>query len=1044
MPLRFDIFDLDPDNRELRGPDGPIAIPPKALSVLCFLVERARADSPMVLKSDLMERFWPANTSEASLQTTLSLLRKILRQAGAQSEIVKTVHGQGVRFVASVTASQQAPAADPEPWAEQRHLAVVSVHLVPPPAPGVTIEPALELLAARAAPVIAAQQGQLLHMMLTGFTARFGLGPMQEDAVRRALAAGFELGQALWAETLAPLGLGVGVACGPLPVDGDSPPTETWVPPGPTERRAVALAQSAAPGEVWVDVAALPHLRDAPTRAGPDPTAHRVLAPPGPRAGVPAPAGAGTPQMIGRGAEMAFLHTAAAQLDHGRGQAVLLSGPAGIGKSRLIREFRDSPDLKPLRRIGVNCLPRLRDTPLAPIGDLMSAMSALTDGPDPVADPDPITAALAARLSGAPASQVLAGLSEVLLHQRSAALLCNLVAQLCKAGPVLMIFEDVHWMDGPSAAHLGALIRAAETLPLLLVLSSRPTDSPPLTEAALHLAPLGLNDSIALLQTMPAARELSRKALQDLAQRGAGNPFFLEELALSHHSDDATAPSTVRTVIEQRVSALPADLRQILYAVVTIGPPAPVDLIAHLTGLPEDKMRPALGPLMQHGFLREDPEGLVCRHMLLADAAYAMIAPPERQRLHHAIARYLQAPPKGLAVPPEMLAWHLQEAGDPQQAADCWTRASHAALSRAAADQAITFARNGLALLPDPPDSPAAKALAMGLHLSMAPALMAARGYGAPEAGAAFARAHQLNAELGVAKLQPRILLGLWLHDWVAGDLQDSLNHARALNRIGQDQGLPGLQVQGQAGMGAVLTHLGAFRPARAALLQGLEYLHAGGPDTITAQNAAVTCASYAAWTAALLGDLPALAPHIQLSEQLSRALDNPFARAIHFSLCAEASLLAGDLEGCSAQAQQAVSLSETHHYPFWRGTALVLLGTVATRHGHAAQGLDQIDQGIEIFRGTGAGVQLANWYGLRAEALLANGQPQQALHSTDTALTHATQTGDLWFSDAIHTAASQAHLALGNTQAAADHQARARARRAAHLRAPTTDQFET
>lgn len=1011
---------------ELRSSHGPIPLPPKAYSVLLFLVENA---DRMVSKAELMDAFWPPNATEASLQTTLSIIRKALREAGARDSILKTVHGQGVRVLTDVrikddhtlppSIQDQSPALE-----EQRSVAVLCLRIKATADTGSDqqcIAETLQMISPISEKLIASHQGQLLHMMIDGFTAVFGLGAVQDDAVRNSTAAAFELlakghvgGQTQ---------LSVGLACGPVPI-GDTTSDNVWAPPSDIERDASQLAAKAGPFEVIATEPVISHLKDEVVTVS-APEGLRILSAPFQRAGVPAPTNA---RFVGRNAELAFLNASAQALEGGAGQAVMLSGPAGIGKSRLIREFLSTLDTSQTAMITLNCLPRLSNTALAPIGDLVSKLA-------PPADlNDAVDTALLKRFLGEPASEVLAGLSGVALQQRSCEVLKNLVSKACKARPLVLVFEDVHWMDGSSITHLEALIELTNFAPLLVLLSSRPTEDPDLTDAALHLPPLGLSDSLSLLQGMPMIAGLSGSEVRALAERASGNPFFLEELALSHLDGSQSIPSTVLAVIENRVSLLSTRLRQMLYCVVTIGPPAPIDLVAHLLEASEESVRPELDELIRLGFLREEADGFFCRHMLVSDAAYAMIAPAERKRLHREIAAYLEQSPEIIQHRPELLALHQQEAGALVPAVQNWTRASNAALSRAAAEEAIAFAKNGLALLKGPgSENPA---LEMGLHLSMAPALMATRGYGAPEAGKAFRQAFDLNAKLGVSKVQPRILLGLWLHSWVAGDLKDSVAHARKLELIANEIGHPGLIMQACAGIGAVLTHLGEFRAARSKLLTGLRHLDAQGPDSITTQNLAVTCASYAAWTAALLGEQAAVEEHVQQSKRLSKALENPFAEAIHFGLCCDAYLIAGDAARCEEFAARASTLSKTHNYPFWLGTGLVMQGAANAQQGEPDKGLKTIERGIAVFEATGAGVQLANWYGLKAEAHLAAEQPEHARSSAQLALDHMKRTGDVWFAENVHAALAAAYAALGDAEAAELHARLATEQAVAHRRA--------
>jgi predicted ATPase len=158
-------------------------------------------------------------------------------------------------------------------------------------------------------------------------------------------------------------------------------------------------------------------------------------------------------------------------------------------------------------------------------------------------------------------------------------------------------------------------------------------------------------------------------------------------------------------------------------------------------------------------------------------------------------------------------------------------------------------------------------------------------------------------------------------------------------------------------------------------------------------------------------------------SEALSQAIENPFALAIHASLCAGAFMGAGDRATCKVLADMAVEISREHGYPFWLGTGLVLRGWALGQEGAADAGLASIDEGIATFEATNARVQLANWYGIKAETLAAAGRPEDGLAAVRHALDVAEVTGDVWFVPRIHAVAARLQRRIGNREATAHHE---------------------
>lgn len=1015
MIYRFSGFVLDTEQRELRKAGEVVAIPPKPFLVLEYLIERHHR---MVQKSELLDAFWTVDVSEAALQTTIRVVRKSLgKEIGAAA--IKTYHRQGFRFVAPLSeeATTPEPGHDQLSLREQRLATVLSVQIRAVADDDAVLRAALEVARAR----IEADHGHLMHMMIDGFTAVFGLGPDSEDSARRAVTCAWDL---MASDAVAALGHGVvcGIETGPVIITGD-PVVDDWTLPGDIERHAADLARRASSGTIVLGEATRRQLRD---EIEVESTAHgHVLrAEPAGRAGIMARASGRRSGFVGRDAELAFLAMGVEKARSGTGQAVLLSGSAGIGKTRLVREFLAQIGAGPPTAETVQCLPRLANTPLGPIRQICRAVSPRRQD---LSDLDQVDRALHARLMDETAgpAPVLEGMSELAIRDRSRALFVRMIGARCAQGLLVLVVEDAHWIDPASRAHLSRLIRDADGLRLLLIITSRPTDDVPLAERVLHLSPLGRGDCLALLASLTDTIGARGIAAETLVERAAGNPFFLEELALASRSGADPAqdlPETVQAVMESRVAGQEPSCRGLLYAIAIIGPPAATDLIVRLLGKDRGAVRSDIDYLVRSGFLIEGDAGVMFRHMLLHDTAYAMISQQDKAHLHAEVARLFEAAPE--ATLPETLAWHWQEAGETDRAIGYWTKASNGALHRFSGQAAITFARHGLALVD--PNCPESAQQEMRLQLSLATALMAQSGYSATEVGRAYHRAHELSTQTNSVKARLRALLGLWVHTWVAGRLHESLSHARALLELAEHADDAVARLQGHGSIGAVLMHTGDLNGARAYLEAGMDLIGEAAPDTITVQNAVVNCAAYAAWVAALQGSEQAMRSHMARCEAAAQAIDNPFSQAIHLSLCAAVFMSIGEVEACQDLAERAVTLSRAQRYPFWLGTSLVLRGWALGRRGDPEGGLDAIEEGISVFDTTAAGVQRANWFGIKAEILLAADRPTAGLEAVSVALTSARTTGDNWFVPRIHAVAAELHKRCGDSAAAAENAVKA------------------
>ncbi|GFE49862.1 adenylate cyclase [Roseobacter cerasinus] len=1021
MIFRFHTFLLDIERRELRDAQQHVALGPKAFDVLCFLLEHR---DRLVTKAELLDTFWSAQVSEAALQKTISLIRKALARGGDRPDILRTHHGLGFRFVAEVT-PEQPTGPDAPPHAEQtavlreqRMITALSVRYHSGDV-GWTAqtEAAAKSVIAAAQDIVARFDGRLLRMGTDGFSVSFGLDVICEDGPRRAAHCALELRAA---GDNAALPLGVGIDTGPAP-SGEAQDATPWQTPGAVERQAAALAGRANTGEILLSTAARDQLRDEAqtSRSG---GAHCLLNLNSMQSGVPARPQRDAAGFVGREAEMAFLNASHARALRGSGQAVVLSGPAGIGKSRLLAEFLLQVGDAPGWSLTLQCLPARRNTPGALIGDLCRALFAVA--PDGILR-DEIDAALLRDLRDhdPSAEAVLKTLSDHQRRQRGFALLNRMLAARCEAQPLLLAVEDTHWIDATSQACLDAILQDLGDKRLLVVMTTRPTEMPTLAEGVLHLPPLGTADSLALLRRTVGAAVLDESGADHLVGRAGGNPFFIEELALAAQSGGNPAtdlPDTVQAVISVRLGTLEPRSRAVAFAVAVVGPGASQVLIEAITGCAPDAVAALLEGLLRAGVLRGEGEGYGFRHMLIQDAAYAMILPEERAGLHRKIAQLLQDDGLLLDARPETLAWHHQQGGQPDQALTHWTRASRDALRRSARAEAIAFARNGLALIDA--DTPQAGQRELELQLCLAPALAALRGYAASDVGAAYRRARVLNADIGDLKSDIRSLVGLWIYSWVRGELDEALRFARKLNAIAARLDDPALTVQAEASLGQVLLHQGKTELAQKHLAAGLACVENAPPTTLPAQNSAVACASYAAWAASLMGRTEEALAHIETSERLSQQFDNPFARAIHFALCSEPHMFLGDAAGCLRLADRAVDISREHDFAFWLGTGLVMRGWALGRAGASEAAEAAFDEGITVFEATGAGVQLANWYGLRAEAHLSAGEVEAGISAATHALTCAEAAGDLFFTPRIHATLAALHAGGGAVETAQKH----------------------
>ncbi len=1014
MIQKTPLFDLNLDRRELRVEGRLINLPPKAFALLSHLY--ANSDR-MVSKRELMEAFWSSNSSEAALLKTISLIRKELADNDTGDTRIKTYHGLGYRFVDS---SEQAtrPLKDDSPSIELEELqwiAVICIHL-----PTQDLESHdsahLDAYLSHAKSTVERHQGQLLHMMGDGFSASFTQQSLCEDVARQAVICAEVLKQA--SLNLQVFSLKIGIDIGAIP---QTKQEQSWRAPSEIERRATHLAKLADTGAILLSEKTVEHLQgEISVKASKN--GFLLLNPPRQRSGIPGRPKAHPSRFVGRAAELAFLDAKLDTVVSGRGQAVLLSGPAGIGKTRLVSEFLIEQNPTTSESILLHCFPHFSNTALTPIRDLCEQLLRFTHTNTSMSD---VEQALTRELLGTPldSEPTLEGLSDHEHRKKSYHLLNKILTEACHEKQLILVLEDAHWMDPTSREYLSEIVRSMANKKLLLIITSRPTETLSFLDAVLHLSPLAQNVCLALLKDNQETQDISDEAANILVERSAGNPFFLEELAFATSTGadpNAPPPETVQAVISARIANLSSDLRALLYIISVAGSPAPIEIITYIYGKNDKDITSKIKHLVKSGFILEEMTFLSFRHMLINDAAYAMVTQADRRHLHLRIAQYLEQRIDLDNVKPEVIAKHFQEAGEVEFAIHYWTKATRDSLQSSVLHETVVFAKQGLALLNT--KLPEHKAHGLKLELMLASALIKLKGFGNIDAGQAYLNAQELNKTIGSAKSTVRILVGLWINEWVRGNLTSSLSYGNKLMSLAQKSDNPPLILQAHASMGQVLMHLGRTKESFDHLSIGLETIHNHPPETIPEQNAAVSCAAYAAWTGSMLGRSADAKQYFDQSKKLSQHIKNPFADAIHCALCAAFFMHEGDVESCLSISDQAISISREHDFDFWLATGLVLRGWALGQQNKMDESFAAFDEGIDVFESTSAGVQLANWYGLKAEILLKAGKLKEGLHAVNTALEHVERTGDIYFAARIHAIAQSLNDKLGNPKDADAH----------------------
>src|SRR6266403_5119034 len=474
----------------------------------------------------------------------------------------------------------------------------------------------------------------------------------------------------------------------------------------------------------------------------------------------------GEAPLVGRDEELDLLLRRWEQAKTREGRVVLISGEPGIGKSRLTAALSEHIETEPHTRVRYFCSPHHQDSALYPfIAQLERAAGFTRD--DAVEEKLGKLRALLA--PGARDDDDIALLSELLSLPSSAAdlnlspqrkrekLFEALLGQLeaeARHRPVLMVFEDAHWIDPTSRELLDLTVDRVRRLPVLVAITFRPEFQPPwggrsqVTSLALNR--LGERDGEALVQELAGNAALTADIVAEIVERTDWVPLFVEELTKAVLESTglgdgvaamlATAslaarsvPATLNASLIARLDRLGPAPKEIAQIGSVLGREFAYELIEPVAQRHERELQAALGRLSDAGLLfcrgTAPHASYLFKHALVQDAAYGTLLRARRREMHARVAGVLEQHFADLAErQPELLAHHLTAAGDTERAVDQWLKAGHYAAGRLAHLEAIAHFERGLGLLHSLPEGPVRNGREIELQLAMGLCLFTAKG----------------------------------------------------------------------------------------------------------------------------------------------------------------------------------------------------------------------------------------------------------------------------------------------------------------------------
>jgi class 3 adenylate cyclase/tetratricopeptide (TPR) repeat protein len=552
-------------------------------------------------------------------------------------------------------------------------------------------------------------------------------------------------------------------------------------------------------------------------------------------------------QFVGRNAELCSLMEGWKCTEQQRGQCCLIIGEAGIGKSRLVREFELKIRQENCPVLRYQCSPYHTNSAFYPVIQRVEKAAGFSPQGEPVStklakikalfdnatSDDPKVLQLLAELLSVPHDMTseLSTMTAAQRRQLTIAVLVEQAVRLSRSVPVLLLLEDAHWIDPSSLELLQELIKRTEHERIFAVVTTRPGRTLPLpgSPSALMLSRLSDADVAALAASMRGGTELSDSEVATIVARVDGVPLFAEELTstlIEHKADDRPLelPENVQSSVMARLDMLGA-AKYVAQLGSIIGKDFKHDQLAALAGGLAPDLEKSVGSLVQSDLLLESSgeqdKIYSFRHALVRDVAYESMLREQRRQLHERLVRDVIPDDEKQRVP-ELVAHHLTEAGLEIEALSYWKQSGYRASRASAHYEAIAHFRRGLTLIGELPEGPERDRLELSFQAGLTGPLIASTGYTSQAVKEVVARTSQLAKRVDNAPEIFSVLYSRWGFLLTSGSIAESYDVAREFSSLAERQGNKDALYARYRMLGASRMCLGELEAARLDLEQAI------------------------------------------------------------------------------------------------------------------------------------------------------------------------------------------------------------------------------